>query len=132
MEKWRKIWRHGIAPQFSRAALIALRSALLRDDVRLLQGVVSSPPPLDALRDCAVNGTCAIGFCGWHGEGLRSVGPVEEFFFGICERADAIFREPAACRHFLNWFDSTPRPVMRRELLSEVSLELRNRLPLAA
>ena len=132
MEKWRRVWREGLVPQFSRNGLLALHSALVHDDPRLLQGAVSSPPPLDALRECAVNGTCAISLCGWKGEGLRNVGQVEEYFHRICDAADAAFHESAACRYFLNWYDETPRAQMRRELLAEVKRALRERPPIAA
>src|SRR2546426_4798668 len=105
MEKWRRIWREGLVPQLSRDGLLALQSALVHDDPRLLQGTVCCPPPLEALRECAVKGTCAISFCGWRGEGLSSVGKVEEYFHHICDAADTVFHEPAACRFFLNWYD---------------------------
>ncbi len=78
MEKWRRVWRDGIAPQLSRSALLALQSALRRDDRRLLQGVVTAPPPLEGNLACAVAGGCAIGLCGWLGEGRRTVAEVEE------------------------------------------------------
>ena len=79
-----------------------------------------------------MNGTCAISLCGWQGDGLRSVGQIEDYFHRICDAADAVFHEPAACRYFLNWFDETPRAAMRRELLAEVRLALRERMPVAA
>jgi hypothetical protein len=132
MEKWRRVWRNGLAPQLSWAGLFNLRDALVNDDPRLMQGVVSSPPALDALRECAVKGTCAISYCGWRGEGLRTVGQIDEFFARICEAADAVFNEPAACRYFLNWFDDVPRALMRRELLAEVTLAMDGRRELAA
>jgi hypothetical protein len=132
MEKWRRIWREGIAPQLSRSALLALQSALRRDDRRLLQGLVTAPPPLEANGSCAVVGGCAIGLCGWLGEDLTSVGAVEEYFSGICKAADAAFAEPAACRFFFNWFDEAPRAEMRRELLIEVTRALQQRTPIAA
>jgi hypothetical protein len=97
-----------------------------------MQGAVSSPPPLEALRHCAVKGCCAISFCGWQGEGRRSVGQVEEYFHRLCDAVDVAFQEPAACRYFLNWFDDTPRADMRRELLAEVARALVQRSPLAA
>jgi hypothetical protein len=121
-----------LAPQLSVADLFALRSALLGDDARLLQGVVSSPPPLDAMADCEVVGCCAIGYGGWRTRRLRTVGEVEANFHRICDAADAVFHEPAACRFFLNWYDETPRPVVRRELLMEVTLTLRQRARVAA
>ena len=54
MQKWRRVWREGLVPNLSRAALVALQSALMRDDPRLLQGRVSSPAPSAVVRDCAV------------------------------------------------------------------------------
>ncbi len=132
MEKWRRVWREGVAPQLSQAGLRALHQALVSDDPRLLQGVVSSPPPLEAMRACAVNGACAIGICGWQGEGLRKVGQIEDYFHRICDAADAVFSESAACRYFLNWFDGAARAEMRRELLAEVRLAQQQRVPAAA
>jgi hypothetical protein len=132
MEKWRRVWREGLAPHLSRAGLLALQSALLNDDPRLLQGTVSSPPPLDALRECAVNGACAISWCGWQGGGLRSVGQIEEYFHRTCDAAAAALQDPAACRYFLNWYDAAPRAEMRRELLAEVKLTLQGRVTVAA
>ena len=132
MEKWRRVWRVGLVPHLSRAGLLALRSALRHDDSRLIQGVVTSPPPLDVLLDCTVEGTCAVSYCGWRGEGLRSVGKVEEYFHRICDAADRAFAEPAACRYFLNWFDDVPREQMRRELLAEVNLALNEVMSIAA
>ena len=131
MEKWRRVWREGLA-HLSRAGLLALQPALLNDDPRLLQGTVSSPPPLDALRECVVNGACAISWCGWQGEGLRSVGQVEEYFHRTCDAAAAALQEPAACRCFLTWYDDAPRAEMRRELLAEVKLALQGPAPVAA
>lgn len=132
MEKWRRVWRLGIAPQLSRSALLSLYTALRRDDPRLLQGVVTAPPPLEANGRCAVVGGCAIGLCGWLGEGRRSVEAVEEYFHRVCEAADAALEEPAACRLFFNWFDEAPRDEMRRELLAEVSRALDVQPALAA
>ena len=132
MEKWRHVWRDGLAPQLSKAGLEALQTALLRDDPHLLQGTTCHPPLLDALHDCPVEGTCALGFCGWQGEGLRTVGEIEAFFQRLCDAADATFHEPASCRHFLNWFDATPRDAMRFELLAEVCVALGRRRQSAA
>jgi hypothetical protein len=132
MEKWRRVWRVSLAPRLSRTGLVALLNALRRDDMRLIQGSISSPPALDALRECEIAGACAISFCGWQGEGLNNVGELEEYFHRICDAAEADFDEPAVCRYFLNWFDDAPRAEMRRELLAEVTLALQGRLPVAA
>ena len=61
MRKWRRVWRTGLAPQFSVAGLRALHMALICDDPRLMQGATCFPLPS---AECAVSGACAIGFCG--------------------------------------------------------------------
>lgn len=128
MEKWRRVWRDGLAPLLSDSGLRALEAALVRDDPRLLQGATCTPPALDAWREQRVQGTCALSWCGWQGEGLRSVGDVEAYFHRLCDAADAVLREPAACRFFLNWYDDTPRADMRRALLAEVRRALQKAL----
>lgn len=94
------------------------------DDPRLTQGSTTTPPPLMAVQDWPVEAACALGFCGWQGEDLESVGQVEEFFARACFEADQKLGEPAACRWFLNWFDDTPRTQMRKELAEEVTLAI--------
>lgn len=131
MESWRKVWRDGIAPQIASEALDALRQALVADDARLLQGATTTPPPLACVQDWPVEAACAIGFCGWQGEGLELVHEVEEYFAKVCFEADQRIGEPAAVRWFLNWADETPRDEMRRQLLAEVEAELQRREPLA-
>lgn len=128
MESWRKVWRDGMAPQLSIAALGALQKALQNDDPRLLQGATTSPPPLECVRDWPVEAACVLGYCGWQGEGLETVAEVEEFFARACFETDNRLGEPAACRWFLNWFDDTPRDEVRRELLAEVTRTLARRL----
>lgn len=128
MESWRRTWRDGIAPVLPTAGLEALRDALRDDDPRLVQGSTTFPPPLPCVQDWPIEAACALGFCGWQGEDLGTVGRVEEFFAKACFEADERLGSPAACRWFLNWFDGTPRDVMRRELLPEVERELANRL----
>jgi hypothetical protein len=120
MDSWQHVWRNGLAPLLSRESLDALHAALVSDDPRLLQGVTTSPPPLPSVADWPVEGACAIGFCGWQGDGLVTVGEVEDYFARLCHEADNLLGEPAGCRWFLNWFDETPREEMRRLLLIEV------------
>ncbi len=127
MESWRKVWRDGFAPQISTEALEALRDALANDDARLLQGATTTPPPLRCARDWPVEAACALGYCGWQGEGLESVAEVEEYFARLCFEVDRRLGEPAACRFFLNWHDDTPRDEMRQALLAEVGRELDRR-----
>lgn len=129
MKSWRKVWREGLVPQLSTAGLRALADALAKDDPRIIRGATTSPPPISSVMDWPVEGTCVIGFCGWQGEGLETVGELEEFFARVCRDVDQWLGEPAACRYFLNWFDETPRDEMRRCLLEEVRLALSERFP---
>jgi hypothetical protein len=128
MDSWQKVWREGVAPLLSTKSLEVLRRALMTDDNRLMQGATTTPPPLQCVQDWPVESACALGYCGWQGEGLETVGEVEEFFARMCFEIDQRLGEPAACRWFLNWFDETPREQMRQELLAEVNQTLSQRL----
>jgi hypothetical protein len=132
MTAWQRAWRLGISQVLSTAALLALKKALESNDQRLLQGSTTSPPPLQCVQDYAVEGACALAYCGWEGDGLETVGQVEEFFARTCYEADERLGEPSACRHFLHWFDETPRDEMRRQLLPEVQRVLAERQQAAA
>lgn len=127
MESWRTVWREGFAPTLSRKCLEVLRDALEVDDPRLTQGATTTPPPLMCVQDWPVEAACALGYCGWRGEQLQTVGEVEEFFARCCFEADKRLGESAACRWFLNWFDDTPRDEMRSELLGEVERAIEER-----
>jgi hypothetical protein len=120
---WQKVFRDGLAPHLSTPALIALQRALENDDPCLLQGQTTSPPPLQAVQEWPVEGACSLGFCGWQGEGLETVGEVEEYFARVCYEADCCLEEAGAVRYFINWYDETPRDEMRRNLLAEVNTE---------
>lgn len=127
IEAWRRAWREGFAPLLSVAALQALKRALIRDDPRLIQGATTSPPPLHVVREWPCEGACGLGYGGWQGEGLETVGEVDQRFAELCLQADQRLGEPAEGRWFLNWFDETPRDEMRRQLLPEVEDELDRR-----
>jgi hypothetical protein len=120
MEMWRRVWRDGLAPCLSAASLEALRLGLRHDDPRLVQGVTCSPPDLNTLNGRRVESACALGYCGWQGEGLATVGAVEDYFQHLCDGADERMAERAVCRFFINWYDDTPRDAMRQLLLAEV------------
>ncbi|MGL4553125.1 MAG: hypothetical protein ACRC33_18320 [Gemmataceae bacterium] len=124
MESWRKVWRDGVEPLLTTDGLSALAHALRGDDGRLVQGATTTPPPLMCVQDWPCEAACALGYCGWVGDGLETVGEVEEFFARMCFEIDTRLGEPAACRWFLNWYDETPRDEMRRELLAEVARAL--------
>jgi hypothetical protein len=128
MESWRKVWREGVAPLLSEQALAVLKRGLEGDDARLIQGATTTPPPLQCVQDWPVEAACALGYCGWQGEGLESVAEVEEFFARMCFEVDNRLGEPAGCRWFLNWFDETPRDEMRRLLLAEVNRAITERV----
>lgn len=127
MEGWRKVWREGFVPVLSKLGLEALARVLKNDDKRLTQGSTTTPPPLMCVQDWPVEAACALGLCGWLGDGLSTVGEVEEHFARCCFEADQRLGEPAACRWFLNWHDDTPRNEMRELLLAEVELALREK-----
>jgi hypothetical protein len=132
MEAWRSVWRDGFVPSLSTAGLTALRAALATDDFRLSQGSTTVPAAAASAPEWPCEGACAVGYCGWQGQGMLSVGEVDEHFARACWEADERLQETAACRHFLNWFDDTPRDDMRRDLLAEVELALAaRRLPIA-
>ncbi len=127
MECWRKVWRDGFAPGFSTPGLEALRHALERDDRRLTQGSTTVPAPVQSMLDWPAEGACVIGYCAWKGDGLETVGELEEYFSRACYEADCRLGEPAGCRWFLNWHDDVSREVLRDELLPEVERELARR-----
>jgi hypothetical protein len=127
VESWLKVWREGVAPQLSTPGLVALRDGLRRGDERLLQGQTTSPPPLQCVQDWPVEGACAVGYCGWQGDGLKTVAEVEEFFARVCFETDNRLGEPAACRWFLNWFDDTPWAELKKLLLPEIEREIARR-----
>lgn len=124
MESWRTVWREGLAPLLSRSALLALRRALDLDDPRLLQGATTMPPPLASITNWPCEGACAIGYMGWRGEGLETVGEVEEFFSRMCAEIDDRIGELAASKYFVQFWDETPRNKARRLLMDEVKLAL--------
>lgn len=132
MESWRIVWRDGLSKVLSTAGLIALREAIRTDDPRLVQKSTTIPPPLMCVEDWPCEAACSLGLCGWLGDGLETVGEVEEYFAKACFETDRLLKEPAACRWYLDWFDDAPRDVMRRELLAEVELELLRRESLVA
>lgn len=128
MEGWRLVWRNGFVPHLKTEALEALAKALREDDPRLTQGSTTTPPPLMCVQDWPVEAACALGFCAWQGDQLTTVGEVEEAFARMCFEADQRLGEAAACRHFLNAFDDTPRQEMFAALLEEVELALKERV----
>lgn len=136
MDLWRRVaWREGFAPLLSTPGLKALRQALTSDDARLLQGATTAPPRPPGRQDCPAKAACAVGYCGWLGDGLTTVAEVEKYFARMCLEVDQrlgieVDQRPgkeAGCQWFLNWYDETPRGEMRRLLLAEVNRALAQR-----
>ncbi len=123
MEPWRRVWRDGIVPLLSIRSLEALRQALADDDPRLVQGAIVLPAEPMGHLDPA-QAACGLGYCGWQGEDLETVGQVQEFFLLLVGGVERRLCEPGGSRHFLNWFDETPRPEILASLLPEVELAL--------
>jgi hypothetical protein len=145
IEKWRQVWRGGFVPNLSTDNLLALEKALDQDDLRLVQGATTIPPPLGCVADWPVEAACALSYMGVmeqggfttirpegagtivRGEEGCTVADAEEFFARKCFACDTSLGEPAGCRWFLQWFDETPRSILLRELLAEVRLALEAR-----
>ncbi len=125
---WKYVWHHAIAPLLSEDSLRALEKGLADNDPRLVQGATTVPPPLPSVQDWPVEAACALGYCGWQGEGLETVGEVEEFFARISFFIDEKLGEPSGCRYFYNWYDEGKRTDVLPELLLEVRLSLSTRL----
>lgn len=127
-EAWRTVFRDGFLKTFSMKHLEAMREGLKGDDPRIIQGATTDPPPLMVTADWPVIAADLIGYAGWQGDGLGTVGAVEEFFARTCFQVNQLLGEPAACRWWLNWSDDEPRSKMFREALEEVEREICLRL----
>jgi hypothetical protein len=68
-----------------------------------------------------------LAYVGREGEGLFSVFEVSEFHERLKEAAAQKLGQMEAATLFLDWFDKTPRDIMRKNLLQETHLELRKR-----
>lgn len=130
-ESWRMVWRKGVAPLLPTKGLEALAAALENDSPQLIQGGTTCPPPLNSCKDWPPEGACGIGYCGWQGRDLETVGQVDEFFADVCFQAGLNAGEPAFARWWTNAWDETPRKELIAMMLPEVrrTLEMR-RLPL--
>ena len=128
LEPWRRCWRLGVVPELSTAALQALARGLADNDEAIIQGETVLPTYLPSVANLAVEAACPLSYAGWQGDGLRTVGEVEEFFEMVCGAIDLRLDEGAGCRWFINWVDETPRDVVRSLLLEEVELALNQRM----
>jgi hypothetical protein len=49
VDTWVKVWRDGIVPELTTKGLLGLAAALQRDDVGIITGATTSPPPLQCM-----------------------------------------------------------------------------------
>jgi hypothetical protein len=116
---WPEIFHAGIAPRLGREGLQALAEALERDSSELIQGETVHPDLNTTWREEECTGACALAYPLWKTLELFSIGNTEREFTQLCIKVDNQMGAGAAMR-FVLWFDETPRPEMRRELLREV------------
>lgn len=121
LSSWQKCFREGFAPCFSTKGLRALLVAVENDDPTLLQCATTQPPPLMSVVDWPVEACCAVCYPFWAGDGLITVGELEEAFAEACYQCDQNLGEPVGSRHFLSEFDTEDRktffPKLREEIL---------------
>ncbi len=127
METWRFIFRKGFAPLLSFSALEALKSGIQQDDPALLQGCVVFPKLIPGFWDVPAVATGLLAYIGKEGEGLFSVAEVTEFHNRLKEAAAQKLGAVNIAQGFIEWFDKTPRQLMRKELLKEVRREIKAR-----
>lgn len=127
MEAWRTTWRKGFAPLFPSEVLEVLAQGLEENDSKLIQGSTCLPLPMPRVAAWDIEAADSVAYGYWRGGLIRTVGDAEELFAQLCFECDDALGEPAACRHFLNWFDETPRGCVVPELLGEVTRALEGR-----
>lgn len=127
MKMWRKVFINGIAPSISNSGLVQLIKELAMEPSSLIQRETVFPEPIAPNMDRPVEAACAIGFCGWKGEGCETVAEVIEYFSRVCYETDQRLCEEAGCRWFINWFDDTDMEIVREELTSAIVDVLRTR-----
>jgi hypothetical protein len=127
MQTWQHVFRTGFAPQLSTPALLAIKAGLEAQDPALIRGATTVPPPLECMQNEPLQAACPVAFGLWKGDGLTTVGQVEEAFRRLCLEADFALGEPSAVRWFLNWVDDCAAWELRRLLLPEVLAVLAQR-----
>jgi hypothetical protein len=120
VELWRHVWRDAVAPELSTEGLRALERGLVEGDPRLIQGETTLPAPAPHLGDLEVEAACPLGYTGWQGDGLKTVGEVDEYVGDLCAAIDQRLGEPAGCNRFLDWVDHVSWTLVRPLLLDEV------------
>lgn len=126
MEPWQRVFRSGLAPNLSTAALAALADGLERNDPALVQGMTCLPPFLPSTTSLPPESACPLVYAGWMGDGLSTVGDLEKYFMRVCWDG-IVGRNAAGLSAFLAFVDDSPRDVMRLALAEECRRELAER-----
>jgi hypothetical protein len=125
MEAWRRAWRDGFSPLLSAAAKECLLIGLDADDPCIVQGKTCEPPEHFANSRERIAMADALSFAGWQaGEHDGTVGGCQAYFDRLSVEAAERLGKVSDAVAFLNWYDSTPRAEMRRELADELRGEL--------
>lgn len=126
MEKWRRVWRYGIAPQLSLAGLEALYIALVKDSHELIQDRIADSTYVwtDGTPKPVICRACPIGFCAWRGDGLSEEDDVKAYFYQISGWADRKLNYQCEFANFARWICEVTRETMRLELITEVVLAI--------
>jgi hypothetical protein len=126
LPSWQHVWREGVAPCLSLAQLTALRDGLACDSKGIIQGRTTKPSVFWT-QHSKVGAACVLGYCGWVGDGLETVGEVLKFFIRLCGQIDQRLNHPIDRRFFINFVDHTPRAKMIAALLPEVERSIAER-----
>lgn len=128
MDRWREVFRKGIAPQLTAKELAALARGLKENDQALIQGATTDPLPSYFCQNPAADpypkGACPLAYGGWKGSNLQTVDEVEDYFLNVSGHCNTLMDDPAAICALLSFWDETPREQARQALLEEVLLAL--------
>lgn len=122
-----KIFREGLAPILSLEGLLALERAMETDDPRLLQGGTTEPPPFSFCADWKPARACLIALPYWLGDGLETLGEIEEAFARTCHEIHLRTGIINAAGELLTPYDTMPREEMIATFLPEVKAAIASR-----
>ena len=127
VDAWRSTLRKGFIPLMSTGALVGAGAGAGDGRPEVDPGGDDHAPALQAVQDWPCEAADFVGYGGWQGDGLDTVGEVEEFFARLCFECDNRLGEPAGCKHWLNYWDETPRNEAFENALWEVRYALETR-----
>lgn len=120
--QWLTAWR-ALTPHLTTRALEALERACETDSGELVQGVTCVPSIMQCPGGTVPCQACLIGYAGWRGEGLETIGEIEDYFARMTWKIDDTIGK--TCSRWLTcWFDETPRAEVFAALLPEIRAEL--------